>query len=255
MPRPPTPAVARAILVCGPATTGRPTKRTRLPRVLAPPETPTHPPRQTPAARRSTFPARAIKFRARTTSPDFSGSKPFKICSSRRASAQIYFDEECADSRPLLRFWGRLRRAVFQNFAGLALQVFANGCERGEADGFGLAGFEDGEVLRGDVHAIGQIVQPHFALGENHVEIDDYGHKLKPSIPAPLAVPVLLSTATRQKPTSGRRISWRIPRHLRFVKSRVRLCKKEIQGTRGQSTICRRHPDARRFARQTDVRS
>jgi hypothetical protein len=30
--------------------------------------------------------------------------------------------------------------------------------------------------LGGDVHAIGQIVQAHFALGENHVEIDDDGH-------------------------------------------------------------------------------
>jgi hypothetical protein len=53
--------------------------------------------------------------------------------------------------------------------------------------------------LRGDVHAIGQIVQPHFALGENHVEIDDDGHKLKPSVPVLLAVPALPSTAMRQK--------------------------------------------------------
>jgi hypothetical protein len=33
--------------------------------------------------------------------------------------------------------------------------------------------------LRRDVHGGGQIVQPHFALRENHVEIDDDGHKLK----------------------------------------------------------------------------
>ena len=65
------------------------------------------------------------------------------------------------------------RRAVFQNVAGLALEMFADGFERGEADGLGLAGFEDGQVLRGDVHAVGQIVEPHFPLGENHVEIDD----------------------------------------------------------------------------------
>jgi hypothetical protein len=40
--------------------------------------------------------------------------------------------------------------------------------------------------LRRDVHAVGQVVQPHFALGENHVKIDDDGHKLKPSVPVPL---------------------------------------------------------------------
>lgn len=76
-------------------------------------------------------------------------------------------------------------RAEFQNFAGLAFERFANGFERGEADGPGLAGFEDGQVLRRDVHGGGQIVQPHFALRENHVQIDDDGHKLKRSIPVP----------------------------------------------------------------------
>ena len=67
-------------------------------------------------------------------------------------------------------------RPEFQNFAGLAFERFANGFERGEADGPGLAGFEDGQVLRRDVHGGGQIVQPHFALRENHVQIDDDGH-------------------------------------------------------------------------------
>jgi hypothetical protein len=42
--------------------------------------------------------------------------------------------------------------------------------------------------LRRDVHAVGQIVQPHFALREHHVEIDDDGHKLKPSAPVPPAI-------------------------------------------------------------------
>jgi hypothetical protein len=39
--------------------------------------------------------------------------------------------------------------------------------------------------LRRDVHGGGQIIQPHFSLRENHVEIDDDGHKFKRSIPAP----------------------------------------------------------------------
>jgi len=89
-------------------------------------------------------------------------------------------------------------RPVFQNVAGLAVEVLAYGFERGEADGFGFAGFEDGQVLRSYVHGLGQIVQPHFALGENHVEIDDDGHKLKPSTPVPLADPVLRGKTTQQ---------------------------------------------------------
>jgi hypothetical protein len=76
-------------------------------------------------------------------------------------------------------------RTAFQNFAGLAVERFANGFERGKTDGLGLAGFEDGQVLRCDVHAVGQVVQPHFALREHHVQIDDDGHKLKRSIPVP----------------------------------------------------------------------
>lgn len=80
--------------------------------------------------------------------------------------------------------WSRLLffrrfRPVFQNISRLTFEVFANGFERGKANGPGLAGFEDGKILRRDVHAVGQIVQPHFPLGENHVEIDDDGHKLK----------------------------------------------------------------------------
>jgi hypothetical protein len=41
--------------------------------------------------------------------------------------------------------------------------------------------------LRRDVHGFGQFVEPHFPLGEDHIEIDDDGHKLKRSIPVPLA--------------------------------------------------------------------
>ena len=91
-------------------------------------------------------------------------------------------------------FW-----TIFQNLAGLAFEMGANGFERGETDGPGLAGFEDGKILRRDVHGGGQIVQSHFALRENHVQIDDDGHKLKRSVPVPPAIPALPSTAMRQK--------------------------------------------------------
>ncbi len=123
--------------------------------------------------------------------------------------------------------------------------MFADGFQRGKADGPGLAGFEDGQVLRGDVHAVGQIVQAHFALGKNHVEIDDDGHikrkeecrmqneetglrasaclflhssfvilplGFRPSIPVPPAIPALLLKATRQKSMSKRKINCRIPK-------------------------------------------
>jgi hypothetical protein len=39
--------------------------------------------------------------------------------------------------------------------------------------------------LRRDVHGSRQIVKPHFPLGEDHIQIDDDGHKLKRSVPVP----------------------------------------------------------------------
>jgi len=63
-----------------------------------------------------------------------------------------------------------------QEVAGLAAERLADGLQRGKADGLGLAGFEDGEILRRDVHGGGEVVQPQLALGEDHVEIDDDGH-------------------------------------------------------------------------------
>ena len=75
-------------------------------------------------------------------------------------------------------------RTEFQDFPRLAVERFANRFERGKTDGFGLAGFEDGQVLWRDADGGGQIVQPHFPLREDHIEIDDDGHKLKRLIPA-----------------------------------------------------------------------
>ena len=46
---------------------------------------------------------------------------------------------------------------VFQNIAGLAFEMLANGFECGKADGFRLPGFEDGKILRGDVHRGGDV--------------------------------------------------------------------------------------------------
>ena len=86
--------------------------------------------------------------------------------------------------RPAL-FLFRGFRAEFQNFAGLTFERFADGLERRETDGFGLTGFEDGQILRRDADGVGEVVQPHFALREHYIEIDYDGHNLKPSILVP----------------------------------------------------------------------
>ena len=44
---------------------------------------------------------------------------------------------------------------VFQDVSWLAVEFFADGFKGGEADGFGLAGFEDGEVGCGDADFVG----------------------------------------------------------------------------------------------------
>ena len=44
---------------------------------------------------------------------------------------------------------------VFQDISRLAVEFFADGFKGGEADGFGLAGFEDGEVSSRDADFVG----------------------------------------------------------------------------------------------------
>lgn len=44
---------------------------------------------------------------------------------------------------------------VFQDISWLAVEFFADGFKGGEADGFGLAGFEDGEVSCRDADFVG----------------------------------------------------------------------------------------------------
>jgi hypothetical protein len=76
-------------------------------------------------------------------------------------------------------------RAEFQNFARLASKRFADCFECRETDRLGFPGFEDGQVLRRDAHGLRQVIQPHFPLRQNDVEIHDDGHKLKRLIPVP----------------------------------------------------------------------
>jgi len=79
----------------------------------------------------------------------------------------------------LERFFPAGVGAVFQDVPRLAVQVFADRFERGETDGARLAGFEDGEILRGDVHAVGEVVQAQLALGEDDVEVHNDWHRLQ----------------------------------------------------------------------------
>ena len=46
--------------------------------------------------------------------------------------------------------------AIFQDITGLATQLTADTLKRCEADGFGLAGLQDGEVGRRQSHALGE---------------------------------------------------------------------------------------------------
>ena len=66
--------------------------------------------------------------------------------------------------------------AVFQNFPGLAVEMFANGFKGREPDSLCLPSLKDGQVLGGDANAIGQVVQPHLPLGEDYIKVDDDGH-------------------------------------------------------------------------------
>jgi hypothetical protein len=57
------------------------------------------------------------------------------------------FGQRETNSRLLRDFPFRALRAEFQDFAGLAFERLANRFERGETDGPGVAGFEDGLKL------------------------------------------------------------------------------------------------------------
>ena len=65
---------------------------------------------------------------------------------------------------------------VLQNIAGLALERLADGFERGEADGFGFAVFQDRDVGDRDADAVGEFGDAHLALRQHDVDVDDDGH-------------------------------------------------------------------------------
>lgn len=58
---------------------------------------------------------------------------------------------------------------VFQDISWLAVEFFADGFKGGEADGFGLAGFEDGEISSGDADFVSQLIGFHLSLGQHDI--------------------------------------------------------------------------------------
>ena len=54
----------------------------------------------------------------------------------------------------------------------------ADGFQRREPDGLGLAGLEDGQVGRGDPYLLRQFAGGDFGLGQHDIKVDDDGHLL-----------------------------------------------------------------------------
>ena len=60
---------------------------------------------------------------------------------------------------------------ILQYIARLAVECLADGVERRETDGAGLARLQDREVGGGDTHLVGQFARGHLALGQHYVYV------------------------------------------------------------------------------------
>ncbi len=60
-----------------------------------------------------------------------------------------------------------------QYLAGRAVQHSADGVERGETDGLGLARLQDGEVRQRDADPLREFVETHLATSHHDVEVHD----------------------------------------------------------------------------------
>jgi hypothetical protein len=67
---------------------------------------------------------------------------------------------------------------VFEKFAGLAIQGFADGFQRGEPHASDMARFQQRQVRLRDTDGLGQFVRAHLAFGHHHIETDDDGHQM-----------------------------------------------------------------------------
>ncbi len=65
---------------------------------------------------------------------------------------------------------------VFENVAGLAFELAADGRQRGKANCTRPARLENGEVLDRDADCVRHVAQAALALGQHDVEVDNDGH-------------------------------------------------------------------------------
>jgi hypothetical protein len=66
---------------------------------------------------------------------------------------------------------------IFEQIARLTIEHGADPGERIESYASHLAGLEQRKVLLGDADMLSELLRPHLAFGEHHIEIDDYGHR------------------------------------------------------------------------------
>ena len=85
--------------------------------------------------------------------------------------------------------WAGLRLAVFQKVAGLAVQNLTEFGKGADADGTGLAGFENGHIGRGNANALGQLIQAHLAFGQHDIYVEnDFTFHSYPSLHCQVAL-------------------------------------------------------------------
>lgn len=66
---------------------------------------------------------------------------------------------------------------VFQDVAWFAFEDFADGVERGEANGLDLAGLYARHVHVGDADFIRKVVERHLAISHDAIQMKDDGHR------------------------------------------------------------------------------
>ena len=71
---------------------------------------------------------------------------------------------------------GRLAWQVFEDVTGLAIQGYTDGLHRIEADGPGLARFQDRQVRGRDANAGAELVEAHLPPGHHNIKVYNDGH-------------------------------------------------------------------------------
>ena len=79
---------------------------------------------------------------------------------------------------PAVRPGMSLFRTVFQEVAGLTVEGFANGVERRETDGLGLACLENRKVSCRNAYLLSKFSRRHFPPSQHYINIDNDGHDL-----------------------------------------------------------------------------